>query len=161
MIGTPRFNSARTTPSGFSLLELVVVLAVITVVSSIAIPRYASALSRYRVETAAHRLVRDYAYAAARARATSAQVMVLYDVFTDSYIMTNSVALNDADMLYKVDLAAEPYRADITLVNFGGSATLIFDGYGNAHADGIIYLTAGGETRQITFNKETGEAVIQ
>src|SRR5688500_12739493 len=53
---------------GFSLIELVLVVATIAVLSAIAVPKYADAMNRYRVDLAAKRVVADFALARSSAR---------------------------------------------------------------------------------------------
>ena len=52
-------GSVATRARAFSLIELVLVVATIAVLSAIAVPKYASAMNRYRVDLAAKRYARD------------------------------------------------------------------------------------------------------
>ena len=56
---------------GFTLLELVLVVAILGVVAAIAAPRYGNAIQNYRANAAAQRLRADLEYARARAKSTS------------------------------------------------------------------------------------------
>jgi prepilin-type N-terminal cleavage/methylation domain-containing protein len=53
--GHPRRGLAK----GFSLLELVMVVAIVGIVSAIAVPRYSTAACNYRAEVAARRVAKD------------------------------------------------------------------------------------------------------
>src|SRR5438105_3411892 len=55
----------------FSLVELTVVLALVVIVSAIALPRYWSSAGYYRVDLAARRLAADLALAQTHARTTA------------------------------------------------------------------------------------------
>ena len=57
--------------SGFTLIELVMVLAIIGLITAIAAPRYAASLARYRAESAARRVAADLALARREAAASS------------------------------------------------------------------------------------------
>ncbi len=70
----------RMSRGGFSILELVLILAIIAVVAAIAAPLYASSLSNYRCEAAAQRIIRDLAVTRAETRSGSTNITVTLDL---------------------------------------------------------------------------------
>src|SRR2546423_11308670 len=62
----------------FSLIEMVLVLAILAMVSAIAVPRYAGSIARYRAETAARRVAADLALAAAHAADAGKPQLVVF-----------------------------------------------------------------------------------
>ncbi|QNN25369.1 prepilin-type N-terminal cleavage/methylation domain-containing protein [Planctomycetales bacterium ZRK34] len=152
-----RFATRR----GFSLLELVIVVAIIATVSALAIPRYVSALNRYRAGALAQRIVADLNYIAADAKASSAERWVWF-VPDQWYLAISAPDPNRTnDSYYLVQTSLEPYRAYILKVSFEGEQTFTFDGYGKPDRSGTIVVGSGDETRTITLDKATGKASVQ
>ncbi len=144
----------------FSLLELVIILVTIALLSAIAVPRYADALVRYRVNLAADRVMRDLQWAAAHAKATGADVVLAFDLADNAY---TSAELDDPDQPgsgYAVALGEPPYEAAITAADFAGSAQVTFNGYGTPSASGFIAVTVGDRTQKVTLDAATGEVSI-
>ncbi len=147
---------------GFSLIELVLVLTIISVLSAIAVPRYANSLARYRVDAAARRVVADLAYARQLARSTSASISVRIRPTVDVVKLLNVQDPDDpTNANTRTVLSAAPYHADVISSDFGGDALIIFDGYGDPDSGGSAVLTVGTESRTIVLDPDTGKAVVQ
>jgi prepilin-type N-terminal cleavage/methylation domain-containing protein len=145
---------------GFSFLELMLVLVIIALVSSIAVPRYASALWRYRSEAAAGRLVADLQLAQTKARHSSDSFVVTFNVDTDRLEIIGPLPVNGGgeEVVAYTDYAAEPYHADLVEVTFSG-ATLLFNGFGRPDQSGTIEVLCGGQTRTISVNAISGQVL--
>lgn len=154
---------------GFSLLELVVVMAIVAVVAAAAAPRFAAAAARARVEGAAQRLAADLRTARAAARASSEPVVVRFDASTASYQLAPgrgeaSEAARAALAAVKagalVSLAGEPYGAVMPRVGFEGQTRLVFDGFGVAGADGAVLLRVGRQGREVRVDAGSGAITV-
>ena len=77
------YIATRAARAGFSLLELVIVLAIVATLATIAAPRYGASLAAYRVESAARRIVADLALARSMARTENRRVIVKFDTKDD------------------------------------------------------------------------------
>ena len=148
--------------SGFSLIELVLVLAIISVLAAIAVPKYANSLARYRADAAARRMAADLNYARQHARSTSASVTVWVRP------SNNNVKIIDvpdpdqpASLHTTTPLADAPYHAEIVSSDFGGDVLIIFDGYGYPDSGGSAVVTVGAESRTVVLNPDSGKAVVQ
>lgn len=148
----------RPGPRGFTLAEAVLVMTLIGIFASIALPRYAGFIAREQVQAAARRIVSDLSLAQRQARITSASQEVDFDVTADTYTLAN---LSDPDRrgsTYQVSLKNDPYRADIVSADFDGDATLIYDGYGAPDFNGTIVIAVGKYRQTITVDNGTGRA---
>src|SRR3954447_19786330 len=85
-LGTRRwaFSMAGRRP-GFTLVELVMVMAIMGIIAAIAAPRYASSLGAQRADGAAQRIASDLGHAAAMARSTSSGVSVNFSPQQEGY----------------------------------------------------------------------------
>ncbi|MGD8453716.1 MAG: prepilin-type N-terminal cleavage/methylation domain-containing protein [Phycisphaerae bacterium] len=145
---------------GFTLVELVFVLAILAIVAAIAVPRFANAATRQRVEVAAARVLHDLELAQRHARLTSAAVTVTFTAATDSYALNELDDLDHPGQVYTVKLGESPYEVSLHNVTFGGSTTLTFDGYGVPSSDGTLMLGAGPYRATISFTDGVGTTEV-
>lgn len=146
---------------GFSLLELLLVLAIIATLTAIAAPRYQGSLSRYRADLAAHRIVADLTQARSSAKAASASRTVAFSIADNTYHIPELPPLDGDSGSYSVALSERPYQAGLISANFGGDAEIVFNGWGLPDSGGTIILAVGTEQRTVTVDTETGRASIQ
>jgi prepilin-type N-terminal cleavage/methylation domain-containing protein len=149
------------TGGGFSLLEVVLVTAIIAVCAAIAIPRYGSATGRYRADLAARRVAADLRQTQARARMISAACTIAFTPSTSKYQIVNAPSLDGAGGTYTVDLTVPPYQARIVSASFNGSAQVAFSGWGLPSKAGTVVIAVGLEQRTISLNGLTGQVSIQ
>ncbi len=143
-------------PGGFSLVELVVVAAVLALLAALAIPRYARSVARWRAESAARRIAADIALAQRQARITSASQSIVFEVAGSAYTLVGMTHPDYPAQTYTVKLGAEPYLATVTSADFGGDSTLIFNGYGLPDSGGEVRISAGGLLYRVWVNADTG-----
>ncbi len=145
----------------FSLLELVLIIAIIAIVAAIAAPRYGNSLARYHAEVTARRVVADLGLAQAMARTTTSAVTVTFEVPNNRYELQGVVDADDPANDASLTLSDPPYYAKLVAAVFGGDDVVIFDGYGMPDSGGSIDITAGGVTKTIQLDPDTGKAVVQ
>jgi type II secretion system protein H len=146
---------------GFSLIELLVVLALIGIVAAIAAPRFAAASATYRVEMAARRVAADMKFAQRYARMTSQQVILSFDASGHRYRLGGVPDPSRAAQEYAVDLSVEPFAVRLTGVNLAPGDQVVFDAYGAPSAGGSVTLGSGDRTRVVTLDPNTGGTGIQ
>ena len=146
--------------TGFTLIELICVMAIMLILGSIAIPRFGNSIARHRAERAAHRIAADLALAQKHARTTSAAQTVTFDLATHSYTLVGMRHLDHSSAEYVVNLAGEPYCATLVSVDFNGDAEIIFDGYGLSDSGGTVVVQVNTYQKTVTVDAETGEAGV-
>ena len=146
---------------GFSLLELLIVLAIMATLTAIAAPRYQRSLARYRADLAAQRIIADLTQAQSIAKATSASRTVTFSVAGNIYQIPGLSSLDGNSGSYSVALFERPYEAELISANFGGDAQIVFDGWGSPDSGGTVTLSVGAEQRTVAVDTETGKAEIQ
>lgn len=146
--------------TGFSLLEVVLVLTIVAIVAVMAVPRYSASQGRYRADLAARRIVADLAMAQARAKALSASQTVTFDA-ANRYTIVGMADLDHPAATYQVDLSAVPYQGAIVSAIFGPGSTLVFNGYGVPSSGGTVVVQAAEVIKTIVIDPDSGTATIQ
>lgn len=147
-------------PPGFTLVELLAVTVILGLFATLAVPRYGRLIARQRADAAASRLAMDLRMARQHARTCSRSQSVTFDLTKHEYTLPNVRSLDHSQSDHNVSLAAAPYHATLTSVNFGGKTFVTFSGYGTPKASGQVNLTIGVETRTVLVSA-TGEITIQ
>ena len=146
---------------GFSLMEVLLVLAIMATLVGIASPRYARAVHRYRAELAVLRIVADLEYASALAEVTSQAVKVKFvkgSKDDESYYFFEDVSDPDRPgQDYAVILRENPYR--VLLDDAPGD--IEFDIYGSLQNSGTIEIHAGAIIRYVIVDKDNDEITVQ
>ncbi len=146
--------------AAFSLVELALTMVIVGLIAAIAVPRYADAQARYRVDAAAQRVIADLAFAQSRAKTRSKAITATFDPAAETMIITGVAGNDNRDADYLTDFADTPYTADLVSADFAGNPTLTYTGYGTPISGGTIVLAAGNNTRTITVDPSTGEAAL-
>lgn len=144
--------------AGFTLLELVVVVAIVATLAAVAVPRFADAAQRYRVELAADVLARDVAWSFDHARATgrSHELTVAGDAALSVTAMDDGGRMA---MVRSIDLATAPHhvaRVEMRLAD--DQKSLLIDGRGESTASGLIRLQAGSHTSYVVLDATSSKA---
>jgi prepilin-type N-terminal cleavage/methylation domain-containing protein len=149
-------HSARRTPhfalrTAFTLVELISVMLILGIMTAAAVPSFSDSLMYHRVESATLRLKKDLELARqlAISRSTS---HTLQFTSTTAYTIPGVDSLDRVGQPYTVDLAQPPHSVRVLSVDFSGSATVSFNGYGMPSSAGTIVIQAGKHQRQIALD---------
>lgn len=163
MLIDPR-NTSRHRPcrqAGFTLVELLLVLALVGVVAAIAAPRYASAISRFNADTTARRVCRDLTLARAAAFAGGTPQSVIFDTVGNQYTVGSLSHPDHPGAAYVVRLDEMSSPAQLVTVDFAGSSVCSFDAFGLPTNGGTVVLKVGGAQRAIMVDGATGRIGVQ
>ena len=148
----------------FSLLELIIVVAIVAMLASMALPRFGNATVRYRADAAAHRLMADLTMARKQARQSSGQQKVVFDAAKNTYQLPGIRGLDSRAEDYQVNLAHEPYSATVTSADFAGATEITFNGYGLPvgieGSAGTVVIQVGSELRTVVLDGDTGGTAV-
>ncbi len=147
---------------GFSLIELIITMLIVGIMGAIAAPKFHDSLSYHRANSAAMRIVADLKLAREYAKSTSADQTVTFSLGTDSYSITPGLTdLDRSSQPYEVTVSDAPFQASLISANFGGTATVTFNGFGAPDDGGQVVVQVGSHQVTVLLNVETGEATIQ
>lgn len=146
--------------NAFSLIELMIVLAILGVIGGLAAPRYALAVDRYRADAAARRLVADIRWIHSRAIAMGAAKTIAFTNGTATYSVAGETSADHPGQGFSVDLSGGPYAATIVSTSLSGGG-ISFNGFGICTAGGSVVLRSGSCTTTVQVDSVTGSASIR
>ncbi|MEL7240264.1 MAG: prepilin-type N-terminal cleavage/methylation domain-containing protein [Planctomycetota bacterium] len=138
----------RSSGRGFTLVETAVVVVIVAVLAAVAIPSFAGASARSRVDAAAARIVQDIGVASATAAASSSPRMIIFSAAQDAYVLAG-VKSGSSSLHRQVDLGGPPYNTNIVSASFESAAFLTLNGFGVAGSGGVIDIAVGTNARRI------------
>ncbi len=136
------------------------VVAVTAIVATIAVPRFTNATVRYRLETAARRLIADLEAAQQEAIGSSSSRRVT--IASQGYTISKLDTLGNRVTTGTVKLGLPPYSITSIVATVDGNAASDFDydGYGKPSGVGVFVIKVGTDTRTVSTVAGTGKATV-
>ncbi len=149
---------------GFTLIELLIVIVIIGIAATIAVPLISSAASM-QIRAAGGIVAADLEYAKSMAITTGRPHSVVFEPGNERYSIKDQLSdtvvkhpITQKDNGYIVDFATDGRldRVNIDTAIFGGDNTVTFDSLGSPDNGGSVVLQAGGISRTVTVEAVTG-----
>lgn len=161
-----RVRIARSAPSagrnGYSYIEMIMVVLIAGILTTIAAPRLSSSVHQFRVLNAARRISADLDRARVSAANSGLAKVVTFSTSESRYEISGLVPLNGTVGIYSVNLLVDPFQSRLVNVwGQTGTQSLTFDGYGVPNRGGTISVSSGTAQKTIAVDATTGKAVIQ
>lgn len=151
----------RSCAAGNTMLELLCALGIIAAMAAAGTPKFARSIAARRADSAARRIAADIEWLRATARLTSTSQSMTFNTSTNTYSLTGFASPDVPGAAYSVNLATSTYKSSIASVNFGGSTTLSFNGYGVPTIGGTVSVKSGKTTRTVTVDAAAGVVTWQ
>lgn len=162
-----RAVKVRIERSGFTLLEILIVVVIIAIAAMIAVPLATSAAS-VQARSAANMIAADLEYAKSMAISRGQSFSVAFDAGGDCYRILDQ----NGDVIshpvkkgfdYLIDFTSDGRldRVDISNVDFNSAGSVTFDCLGSPDNGGVVTVQAGGATLMVVVEPVTGFITIQ
>ena len=142
-------TAASTLRSGFSLVELVIVVAIMGVIAAIAIPRFADASSGRGLQATERIILDDIENAKLNARASSTQHIIMFDTNNDRYVIAKGDEVTRDTIIFVRELNQDPYNIRIKRTNRSATGTAIITPFGDLSPAVTIEIIDGSIIRTI------------
>ncbi len=161
----------QSSPTGFTILEMLIVLLIAGILATLAIPRFAVFYS-LKLDAGMKKVTSDIRYAQQMAIARHGNCRIVFNPAGDTYTAQEQVVVNGSwdgikDPFTQANLAVNfqtdpQYKGiDILNANFNSSNTLQFDWQGIPQSGGNVTFNCRGNVRTVSVEQNTGRVKVQ
>jgi len=174
--GLKRFLESK---KGFTLIEIIITMAIIGIVSAIAIPNFSKWKEKHEIDGQAQKVYFDLMLARTTAVKSNNNVQVTFNLVANTYKihedsndngvedggenLKNAVLENNVQFAYNVGISDTDGNTVTSAVSFGGAQVVVFDSRGQASSSGSVLLLhlndigiSDGRARLISVLQATG-----
>lgn len=146
----------------FSLIEMVLVVAIAGIVAAVAVPRLASGYPGKRLDGVERRLTAEFALIGELARAQGRSHTIEFSIAQDEMRIYEGVGASRAGLVRTVRVSDPPYEAGLVSTNITDAASRIeIDGFGMYSAGAKVTVSAGGVHRVVTLSGPLGGVPVE
>jgi prepilin-type N-terminal cleavage/methylation domain-containing protein len=154
-----RFANHKSSRCAFTLIELILVVLIVSVMAAVAAPKYAESLASFRIQGVAQRIAADIRQARRYAQQNSSTQWIIFNVTTNSYVLTDINNVDRPSQTYQLSLANPEYECELVSADFNSTAILTFDIFGRPLNTGTIVVRCGNLTQTLTID-ELGQVAV-
>lgn len=129
------FPITRATRTGFSMIEMVLVVVIMGIIIAIAAPRFADAESGRKLSSAKRMLESDVKALQLRARATGKEHLIAFYPAKEMYVGFEGTDVERTAIVLTRTLTNEPSSVELSRTNIGGDENIVINVFGELEKD--------------------------
>lgn len=142
----------RSNPTGFTIVELVIVMVIIGAVSAIAIPRFADAGSGRRLAAASRTLIADIEHIKLVARSSSKTHIIKFYPADEMYVIVKGTEVNRNSIVLVRVLSDSPFAAGINRTSLGANQFAVINPLGELSPGFTVGLLVNGVEKSVVVD---------